>query len=102
MEGLEELANCQLCAHRCKVNRLVGEKGVCALGLPQVGSFMLHPAPPESFTIFMRGCNFKCLGCQNWSISQIQDDHPSTENFLAPEVLAQKGLKQLHSRCCTQ
>ena len=49
--------------------RLAGEVGVCGIGLPQVALRTLHPAPPESYTIFMAGCNFRCLYCQNWDIA---------------------------------
>ena len=64
----DDLKNCTLCEHRCEVNRLVSETGVCRMTLPEVASATLHPAPPESFTVFMAGCNFKCLNCQNWTI----------------------------------
>jgi pyruvate formate lyase activating enzyme len=43
--------------------------GVCGCTLPLVATSMLHPAPPASFDAFMTGCNFRCLFCQNWSIS---------------------------------
>jgi uncharacterized Fe-S radical SAM superfamily protein PflX len=42
----DDLKNCTLCEHRCGVNRLVGESGVCRMTLPQVASATLHPAPP--------------------------------------------------------
>jgi pyruvate formate lyase activating enzyme len=29
--------------------------------LPVVASATLHPAPPESYTVFTAGCNYKCL-----------------------------------------
>jgi pyruvate formate lyase activating enzyme len=58
---LSELSQCELCEHRCKVNRLNGETGVCKVTLPTVASATLHPAPPESYTVFMAGCNYKCL-----------------------------------------
>ncbi|MBW2120968.1 MAG: hypothetical protein JRH07_03870, partial [Deltaproteobacteria bacterium] len=56
---LKELAACELCEHRCRVNRLAGEKGVCRVDMPVVASATLHPAPPESYTVFMAGCNYK-------------------------------------------
>ncbi len=64
-EYLEDLRQCELCEHRCKVNRLVGETGICGRTLPVVASAMLHPAPPESYTVVLAGCNLKCLNCQN-------------------------------------
>ena len=66
---------CELCEQRCKVNRLKGETGVYRVTLPVVASATLHPAPPEGFTVFIAGCNFKCLHCQNWTISQYPDNN---------------------------
>jgi pyruvate formate lyase activating enzyme len=43
--------------------------GVCGQTWPQIASAALHPAPPASFTIFIAGCNFTCLHCQNWTIA---------------------------------
>ena len=67
---LKDLEKCELCEHLCRVNRLGGETGVCKVMLPTVASAALHPAPPQSYTVFMAGCNYKCLNCQNWQISQ--------------------------------
>jgi len=65
-ENLQDLENCQLCEWRCGVNRLKGELGICRVAEPLVASATLHPAPPSSYTIFMAGCNFKCLHCQKY------------------------------------
>ena len=43
------------------------------MGIPRVASRTLHPAPPESYTIFMTGYNFRCLYCQNWAIAHYPD-----------------------------
>jgi uncharacterized Fe-S radical SAM superfamily protein PflX len=56
---LDPLASCTLCEHRCGVNRLAGQTGVCRMTLPVVASATLHPAPPESYTVFTAGCNYK-------------------------------------------
>ncbi len=72
------LARCELCPHRCGVNRLAGEHGVCRMGgLPKVSSWNLHPweEPPisgtkGSGTIFFSGCTGRCRFCQNYPISQ--------------------------------
>lgn len=94
---LSDLKSCQLCEHHCGVNRLKGELGVCRIGLPEVASATLHPAPPQSYTIFMAGCNFKCLNCQNWSISQYPDNGSSIRGFLEPKELAMESIKQINS-----
>lgn len=73
------LAHCELCPHRCGVNRLAGERGICAMGeLPKVASWNLHrwEEPPisgtrGSGTIFFSGCTGRCRFCQNYPISQL-------------------------------
>ena len=95
-DSLEQLTCCELCEHRCRVNRLLGERGVCRMGLPEVASAGLHSAPPQSFTIFTAGCNFKCLFCQNWTISQHPDSTGPIIGWWAPASLAREALRQLN------
>ena len=95
MEYLSELKECNLCQWRCGVDRLKGEFGVCETGIPVVASKTLHPAPPESFTIFMGGCNFRCLNCQNWDIAHRKRTDKS--NFIEPADLAAEGIKRINS-----
>ena len=90
---MKELESCQLCEWRCNVNRLQGEKGVCRIGLPQVVLSTLHPAPPASFDAFMAGCNFRCLGCQNYTVSMVHE----TGEYIPPEDWAEQGLHALNS-----
>ena len=73
------LAHCELCPHRCGVNRLAAERGFCRMGeLPRISSWNLHcwEEPPisgtrGSGTIFFSGCTGRCLFCQNYPISQL-------------------------------
>ncbi|MCL7453610.1 MAG: radical SAM protein [Anaerolineae bacterium] len=73
------LARCELCPHRCGVNRLAGERGICGMGdQPKVSSWNLHAweEPPisgsrGSGTIFFSGCTGRCRFCQNYPISQL-------------------------------
>jgi pyruvate formate lyase activating enzyme len=58
---------------------------------------MLHPAPPESYTIFMAGCNFRCLHCQNWDIAHYPDTGASIEGLRDPVELAGEGARALSS-----
>jgi pyruvate formate lyase activating enzyme len=92
-----ELECCTLCERRCGVNRLAGETGVCRTTLPVVASVTLHPAPPSSCTVFLAGCNFKCLNCQNWSISCHPDIDSGVRGFVEPDVLAAECVDRLHS-----
>ena len=93
----DDLARCELCEHKCGANRLKGETGVCRVTLPAVASATLHPAPPESYTVFMAGCNFKCLNCQNWTISQYPDNGYSLRGYEDPEELAAECVNSLTS-----
>ena len=96
-EFMAELKECQLCEHRCRVNRLEGETGVCRMTLPVIASATLHPASPESYTVFMSGCNFKCLNCQNWTISQYPDNGYPQRGYVDPEELAKECVSTLNS-----
>ena len=59
------LSSCELCEHKCKVNRIIGEKGFCKVGVyPYISSYFLHlgeerPLIPSG-TIFFSGCTFRC------------------------------------------
>ncbi len=69
------LENCIFCERRCKVNRIKGETGFCFLSKDShISSAFLHmgeeaPLIPSG-TIFFQGCNFGCIFCQNYDISQ--------------------------------
>jgi pyruvate formate lyase activating enzyme len=94
---LQPLADCTLCEHRCGVNRLTGETGICRITLPTVASATLHPAPPKSYTVFMAGCNYKCLNCQNWTIAQLPDNGYLPREFEPPRKLAGECVDRLES-----
>lgn len=94
---LEELQNCELCEWRCGVNRLKGEFGVCQLGTPNIASSTLHPAPPQSYTIFLSGCNFKCLNCQNWTIAHNPKTDAQPRGLLEPKKIAKEAVDQINS-----
>ncbi len=63
------MLNCTLCAQRCGVNRLAGEKGICRLGeTAQVAEHFVHigeeaPINP-SLLISLSGCGLRCRFCQ--------------------------------------
>jgi len=77
---------------------LKGEIGVCMLEKPKVASATLHPAPPQSYTIFMVGCNFRCLNCQNWSIAHFPEQKTSARGYVEPEKLAKEAVSKINSR----
>lgn len=91
------MIHCTLCEHRCGVNRLAGQTGICRMTMPAVASATLHPAPPESYTVFMAGCNYKCLNCQNWTIAQLPDNGYLPRGFVSAKELAKECVDHLES-----
>ncbi|MFO7794588.1 MAG: radical SAM protein [Promethearchaeati archaeon] len=69
------LESCIFCERRCEVNRINGEKGFCLVPEKSyITSAFLHYGEESvlvpSGTIFFQGCNFGCVFCQNYDISQ--------------------------------
>ncbi|MCU0632801.1 MAG: radical SAM protein [Methanolinea sp.] len=72
------LSPCRVCPRQCGVDRLRDEVGYCRSGLlPVVSNHGPHfgEEPPlvgryGSGTIFLSGCNMRCVYCQNYTISQ--------------------------------
>ncbi|MBF0566607.1 MAG: AmmeMemoRadiSam system radical SAM enzyme [Nitrospirae bacterium] len=85
---------CNLCAHRCVINE--GKRGICGVRENHGGTLyslvygrlvaanvdpiekkpLFHFLPgSRSFSIATAGCNFRCLHCQNASISQYPLEH---------------------------
>ena len=86
----DSLKNCDICPRGCKVDRSAGRRGYCRAPYdPVVYSYMAHRGeePPisgskGSGTIFFSGCNMKCVYCQNYSFSQLdQGDEISVEKL---------------------
>ncbi len=68
------IQNCTLCERLCRVNRREKERGYCGVeGVSRYASEFLHtgeePELTPSHTIFLTGCNLRCIYCQNWEIS---------------------------------
>lgn len=90
----DEKVQCHLCAHECVINP--GKRGICMVRENQAGVlyslvygkiisqsvdpiekkplFHFLPGTP-SFSIATVGCNFQCLHCQNYDISQYPRFH---------------------------
>lgn len=79
-------AQCEFCERRCGVNRLENP-GNCRVQESRVASEFCHMGEESvlvpSHTIFFSGCNFHCVYCQNWDISQI-----ITGRWIPPRELA--------------
>jgi putative pyruvate formate lyase activating enzyme len=71
------LEHCVLCPRRCRINRLRGERGFCALGgqtilnrvLPHFGEEPPISGEHGAGTVFFSSCNLRCPFCQNYQIS---------------------------------
>ncbi len=73
----EILSACELCPHRCGVDRHHGERGFCRTGdRPLVSSYGPHFGEEDplvgkrgSGAVFFTYCNLACIFCQTWEIS---------------------------------
>jgi len=95
------LSSCEVCPHKCRVNRLKGEQGICRSGEEViVSSYNAHfgEEPPlvgnfGSGTIFFTNCNLKCVYCQNYPISQLGNGNKVSLLKLAKIMLALQKRK---------
>ncbi|MHA2171497.1 MAG: radical SAM protein [Candidatus Kariarchaeaceae archaeon] len=87
------LKHCEFCERKCGADRTAGETGICGIGdTAAVSSAFLHrgeegPLVPSG-TIFFAGCTFKCVFCQNFSISQTWDRSREWRN-LGPQGIGE-------------
>lgn len=81
------LRKCRFCGRRCEVDRTTGEKGFCGLeDSPHISTVFTHVGEEAelvpSLTVFFAHCNFGCVFCQNYDISQLGNGKPmKTENI---------------------
>jgi len=101
---------CELCPHQCEI--LPGKRGICRVRENREGTLFslnynrliaAHVDPIEkkplfhfypgsqSYSIAAIGCNFHCLHCQNWAISQVKGDVIKGEK-VSPERVVQNAL----------
>jgi len=71
------MSPCRLCERSCGALRLEGKPGVCLVDKEAIVHSYFHHMGEEaplvpSGTIFYGGCNFKCVFCQNYDISQVR------------------------------
>lgn len=77
LEEKKALSSCELCPHRCKVNRLNNEKGYCntdsniniALICNHKGEEPVLSGEKGVCNVFFSHCNCQCVFCQNKTIS---------------------------------
>ncbi len=89
------MLSCEICPHRCRVDRRHGELGICRTGdQPVVASYGPHFGEEDplvgtggSGTIFFTHCNLFCIFCQNWEISHGGEGDEITVADLAAVML---------------
>ena len=108
----QDSVRCVACAHRCLIRP--GRRGICRVRANEGGRLITlvygravaaNPDPIEkkplfhfhpgsiAFSIATRGCNFHCLNCQNWAISQAERDGLTAPSFdLEPESVVRAAL----------
>lgn len=107
---IENRVKCNVCAHRCTIPE--GKVGVCRTRQNRDGKLytliyntisseavdpiekkpLYHFLPGTlSYSLGTVGCNFRCLHCQNWNISQVTIDKTNTLE-LTPEQAVQRAV----------
>ncbi|HNW96842.1 MAG TPA: AmmeMemoRadiSam system radical SAM enzyme [Bacteroidales bacterium] len=97
---------CHLCPHACKLAN--GGRSFCRNKFNVEGKYytiaygnpctyhidpiekkpLFHFFPQsEIFSLSTAGCNFRCLNCQNWTISQVGPDKTENENFSPEDII---------------
>lgn len=114
----EKKVECFLCAHRCTISD--GRKGICGVRENKEGKLytlvygkvvsrnvdpvekkpLFHFYPGTySYSIATVGCNFRCLHCQNYEISQMPKDR---RRILGEEISAEEVVEDtLRTGCDT-
>ena len=95
---IEELKKCEVCPHKCKVNRIENEVGICRskdtvkVALASVHKFEEPCISGEtgSGTVFFSNCNLQCVFCQNYEISSLGRGKEITIDRLAKIFLEQQ------------
>ncbi len=109
---------CTLCPRVCRVDRTAGATGICRTGAAaRVSHALLHfgeePAlsghedcartmtgdgrgAGGSGTVFFGGCNLKCLYCQNYQLSWLDEGAPVADEALATLMLDLQGRGALN------
>lgn len=94
------LSPCKLCPRKCEVDRMK-EKGFCGgVWNAKVASFCPHFGEEKelvgvygSGTIFFSGCNLKCVFCQNYDISILENGEEIDARELAEIMLSLQRAK---------
>jgi putative pyruvate formate lyase activating enzyme len=115
--------HCTLCPHECGINRRKGETGFCESGpeasvshaIPHYGEEPVlsgyadcaanaqkdNGLPSGSGTLFFSGCNLKCLYCQNYQLSWLNQGHVVSSSELAETILTLQNQRVLNINLVT-
>ena len=90
------LANCQLCAHHCGVNRLAGERGLCHAGATaRIFSAQIEVSDEleliPTFAIALSGCDLRCAFC----ITGKESWNPNAGEILDAHTIAERAIDAL-------
>lgn len=96
---MQELVKCNICPHKCGVNRLEGKIGRCkASDKVKIALVSLHnfeepciSGENGSGTVFFSNCNLNCVFCQNYEISQLGNGKEITIEELADIFISQQN-----------
>lgn len=107
----KNMVQCLACNHHCRIAE--GRTGICGVRLNEKGKLYLlvygrcastnidpiekkplyHFYPgAQIFSLGTVGCNFRCLFCQNWDISQFHKEHSLQEVEKAGEKLSPQKI----------
>ena len=102
---LEILKECQICPHKCKIDRRK-QIGRCkATDKIKIALYSIHnfeepciSGTKGSGTIFFSNCNMNCIYCQNYEISQLGKGNEITIHELADVMIKQqeKGVENIN------
>lgn len=105
-EKVGSMLNCHVCNRRCLISK--GKRGFCnmreniegtlySLNYASASSMAIDPIEKKplfhfypgttSFSLGTLGCNFRCLYCQNWSISQAELEDIPTRKIPPEEAI---------------
>ena len=101
---MHELENCNICPHRCGINRIAGKIGRCkATDKVKIALASIHnfeepciSGQNGSGTVFFSHCNLNCVFCQNYEISQLGKGKEISIEQLA-EIFIKQQNKKVHN-----
>ena len=95
---MRELDSCEICPHKCKVNRNNAQIGRCRCNSRiKIALASVHQYEEPcisgingSGTVFFSNCNLNCMYCQNYEISQLGKGREISVEELANIFLSQQ------------